>query len=61
MVEVQNLMAALMYVAPAKPNSMCKYYGHVIKGSWKNELPNCADCGTLIKCSSELRTAAAKQ
>ncbi|MBX9690510.1 MAG: hypothetical protein K2X27_27590 [Candidatus Obscuribacterales bacterium] len=26
-------------------NSMCKYYGHIIQGSWEGAFPKCRDCG----------------
>jgi hypothetical protein len=55
--EVQSLLNSLWFFVPEKKNSMCKYYGHVIKGQWHGDHPNCADCGSRITSPSELRTA----
>jgi hypothetical protein len=60
MTELQHLFGGLLVAAPKKNNSMCKYYGHVIKGKWASELPHCADCGHLIHSPEELRKAAAR-
>lgn len=43
---------------PQKTNSMCRYYGHVIQGSWQGSCPNCADCGIKITSPDQLRKAA---
>jgi hypothetical protein len=47
---------------PAKTNSMCKYYGHVVnREAWHTGLPSCIDCGKTIRCPSELRTASPRE
>lgn len=55
--EMQAAIGGLFAVKQEKPNSMCKYYGHVIRGSWNGYLPKCADCGCQIDSPSMLRKA----
>ena len=54
--DISAAMANLWAPKRAKVNSMCKYYGHVIdRSQWKDYLPKCADCGSEISDSSQLR------
>lgn len=55
--ELGALFGSLFFGQPQKTNSMCKYYGHVIRGPWAGFLPVCADCGVKIHTSAELRKA----
>ena len=59
--EVQSAIGGLFAVKQEKPNSMCKYYGHVIRGQWAGHLPKCADCGCEINSPSMLRKADVQQ
>src|SRR5579883_1825380 len=52
-----SIYSQLMFSIPERSNSMCKYYGHVIRGSWRGYLPKCADCGKIIQSAIELRKA----
>ena len=55
---ISSAVADLWAPAPVKVNSMCKYYGHVIdQAQWKGYLPKCADCGSEISDSAQLRKA----
>lgn len=55
---VSGVLAELWAPTPVKVNSMCKYYGHVInQAQWKGYLPKCADCGSEISDSAQLRKA----
>jgi len=48
----------LFAIKPAKKNSMCKYYGHVIRDThWKGYLPKCDDCGCEVNNPDQLRKA----
>jgi hypothetical protein len=58
--ELHAAIGSLFAVKPAKSNSMCKYYGHVIRGAWSGYLPKCDDCGCEVSNPSELRKSAAK-
>ena len=40
-----------------RDNSMCKFYGHVIQGSWEGYYPRCGDCGCEIHTPDQLRKA----
>ncbi len=55
--EMTSTLTSLFVFSPKKNNSMCKYYGHVIRGSWFGPVPKCADCGSKIATSDELRKA----
>lgn len=57
--DISTGLSALFAPAPAKVNSMCKYYGHIIRGAWSGELPHCADCGQRISNPDQLRKAVA--
>lgn len=59
--EFQALIGGLFAMQPQKKNSMCKYYGHVIRGTWSGYLPKCDDCGCEVNNPSMLRKASAQQ
>lgn len=54
---------ATVFILPKQRlnTSMCKYYGHVIdRENWGKGLPNCHDCGVVIKSKDELRGSNAR-
>ncbi len=53
-----DMLSLVMPRTLQKTNSMCRYYGHVIHGSWQGSCPNCADCGIKITSPDQLRKAA---
>lgn len=55
-----DMQALFMSRTSQKTNSMCRYYGHVIQGSWQGSCPNCADCGIKITSPDQLRKAASR-
>lgn len=54
---VKNVFAALFAPKVEKVHAMCKYYGHVIEGSWAGHTPKCLDCGTKVTAPEMLRKA----
>lgn len=59
--ELYAAIGGLFAVQKGKSNSMCKYYGHVIRGSWSGYLPKCDDCGCEVSSPSQLRKAMPQQ
>lgn len=58
--EIKSAFSSLFAAKQEKANSMCKYYGHVIRGNtWQGYLPKCADCGETISAPDQLRKAQA--
>jgi hypothetical protein len=51
---VADCFASLLLWQTSK-NSMCKYYGHVVRGRWSGLFPKCADCGKTIEDPKQLR------
>ncbi len=53
---LSSTFSSLFAVPEKKTNSMCKYYGHVIRNNrWEGALPKCADCGCEISTPDQLR------
>lgn len=52
---IQESMFDLCSKKDNRNNTMCKNYGHVIRGKWAGYLPKCADCGQTISSSDQLR------
>jgi len=59
---ISNAFSGLFIVRQGKTNSMCKYYGHVIRNNrWEGYLPKCDDCGCEIATPDQLRKSHPQQ